>query len=169
MTCPPGVICIENFTLLFFFALAIGAILYSKKSSRDITIHQQTALSDPYSPPLQQPFNTATQGIPINIPTRQVETSYKQVGFLTRISGKETILPLMGRPLYTRRSKWQYYTMSNELNSIRLPISRNGRSCTSEQGCDDLYNGDTVFVEGYNDAFKVVRCEHEKPRYIPIL
>ena len=38
-----------------------------------------------------------------------------------------------------------------------------------QNGCNDLYTGDTVQVAGYNDAFKVVRYEHEKPRYIPIL
>ena len=143
-------------------------IYKNKKTEKAITI-QQNSLSDPYKPPLKQIYAENPRGVPINIPTRQLDVPFKQVGFLTRISGKETILPLMGRPLFTRRSKSQYYTLSNELNSIRLPVSNKGRSCTSEQGCDDLFNADTVFVEGYNDAFKVVKYENEKPRYIPYL
>ena len=35
--------------------------------------------------------------------------------------------------------------------------------------CDELTSGDTVYVEGYNDAFKVTIYENSQPRYIPIL
>ena len=75
----------------------------------------------------------------------------------------------MGRPLYSNRSKWQYYTMNDKSNAIKLPMSHNGRSCTNEYGCDELTSGDTVYVEGYNDAFKVTIYENSQPRYIPIL
>ena len=109
------------------------------------------------------------RGIPININTRGFDTSYKQVGVLTRINGKETILPLMGRPLYANNSKWQYYTMTDKNNAIMLPISYNGKSCTGDYGCNDMYNGDTVYVEGYKDAFKVTMYENESPKYIPYI
>ena len=65
------------------------------------------------------------------------------------------ILPVMGRSIYHNSNKWQYYTMSDKTNAIKLPMSHNGRSCTSEYGCDELSSGDTVYVEGYNDAFKL--------------
>ena len=39
----------------------------------------------------------------------------------------------------------------------------------SEYGCDELMSGDTVYVEGYNDAFKVTIYENSQPRYIPFL
>ena len=79
------------------------------------------------------------------------------------------ILPLMGRPLFTNRDKWNFYTMSDKSNMIKLPITNKGRSCTSEYGCDNLYNGDTVYVEGYNDAFKVTVYDNQIMRYIPFL
>ena len=126
-------------------------------------------LENPYAPPLRNdgyfsgisglsgmsgmsggimmPINVRTQGPPIN-------TNYRQVGLLTRINGKETILPLMGRPLLKNRDKWQFYTMSDKNNSVKLPISFKKKSCTSEYGCDNIYNGDTVYVEGYKDAFQ---------------
>ena len=50
---------------------------------------------------------------------------------------------------------------------IKLPITFKGRSCTDEYGCDNLYNGDTVFVEGYNDAFKVTAYDNQMLRYLP--
>ena len=93
-------------------------------------------------------------GLPINVPTRSVDSAYRQVGILTRVNGAETILSLMGRPLFPSRDKWQFYTMSDKNHSVKLPVTYKRRSCTSDQGCDNIYNGDTVYVEGYNDAFK---------------
>jgi len=104
------------------------------------------------------PINVRTQGPPIN-------TNYRQVGLLTRINGKETILPLMGRPLLKNRDKWQFYTMSDKNNSVKLPISFKKKSCTSEYGCDNIYNGDTVYVEGYKDAFQATIYDNAVAEY----
>jgi hypothetical protein len=121
-------------------------------------------LLNPYTPPLRDDryFNQYGSGgggdirggIPINVPTRSVNTEYRQVGILTRVNGAETILSLMGRPLFPNRDKWQFYTMSDKNQSVKLPVTYKRRSCTGDQGCDNIYNGDTVYVEGYNDAFK---------------
>ena len=59
--------------------------------------------------------------------------------------------------------------MNDKSNAIKLPMSHNGKSCTNEYGCDELSSGDTVYVEGYNEAFKVTIYENSHPRYIPIL
>ena len=109
------------------------------------------------------------RGLPINIQTQSVDTSYRQVGILTRINGSEMILPLLGRPLFANKDKWNFYTMSNNNSMIKLPITHKGKSCTSEYGCENLYNGDTVYVEGYNDAFKATIYENQTMRYIPYL
>ena len=139
-------------------------------------------LENPYAPPLRNdgyfsgmsgmsgmggmggmggitmPINVRTQGPPIN-------TNYRQVGLLTRINGKETILPLMGRPLLKNRDKWQFYTMSDKNNSVKLPISFKKKSCTGEYGCDNIYNGDTVYVEGYKDAFQATIYDNAVAEY----
>ena len=109
--------------------------------------------------------------IPINVSTQGCDDAkYRQVGILTRTGGKEeTILPLMGRPLFTRRDKWNFYTLNDKNNMIKLPITVKGRSGTDEYGCDNLYNGDTVFVEGYNDVFKVTAYDNQIMRYLPSL
>ena len=52
---------------------------------------------------------------------------------------------------------------------IKLPISKNGKSCTGEYGCDDLFNGDSVYVEGYKDSFNVTMYENSGMRYIPFV
>ena len=109
------------------------------------------------------------RGIPINIATQSVDTNYRQVGILTRVNGGEMILPLLGRPLLTNRDKWNFYTMSDKNNIVKLPVTHKGKSCTNEYGCDNLYNGDTVYVEGYNDAFKVTMYDNQVMKYIPFL
>ena len=131
-------------------------------------------LLNPYQPPLRDDrvFRTDMsdpRGVPINISTRAVDAEYRQVGLLTRMGGPEMILPLIGRPLYVSRDKWNFYTMSDKNNMVKLPVSHKGKSCTNEYGCDNLYNGDVVYVEGYNDTFKVTMYDNQVMRYIPYL
>jgi len=132
-------------------------------------------LLNPYTAPLKDDRYILDQtggdprGIPINVSTRAVDTTYRQVGLLTRLNGPETMLPLMGRPLYTNRDKWQFYTMSDTNNNLKLPVSNRGKSCTGEYGCDNVSNSDTVYVEGYNDAFKVTLYDNAIMKYIPFI
>ena len=79
------------------------------------------------------------------------------------------VLALMGRPLYVGRDKWQYYTMSDNNNSIKLPVSFKSRSCTNEYGCDEISNGDTVYVDGIDATFQATLYDNATMRYIPFL
>ncbi len=196
--CPPGVICIENITMFFIVLIIIGLCFYLYKMNNKIIIKQNNTQSsnpsdligglfarpnfpfnndilvNPYVPPLRDDrflvsARDVRAALPVNVPTQGVETNYRQVGILTRINGSETILPLMGRPLITNRDKWNFYTLSDQNNSVKLPISNAGKSCTNEYGCDNLSNGDTVYVEGYNDAFKCTIYDNNTIRYIPVL
>ena len=76
---------------------------------------------------------------------------------------------MLGRPRIANRDKWNFYTMSEGNNLLKLPITHRGRKCMSENGCDDVYTGDTVKVDGYNDSFKVTTYENESPQYIPYI
>jgi len=134
--------------------------------------------NDPYSPPLKtdgvyfRRDSGDIRGIPVNIQTHGTNMSYQQVGILTKSNGPngQLIMPLMGRKLMTGREKWQYYTMATNGNmNTKLPLSVNGKSCTSEYGCDSINNGDNVYVEGYNDTFKVTVYENSGFNYIPFL
>lgn len=122
-------------------------------------------LLDPYLPPLRSdvPF---PRGVPINVRTQGTPSEYRQVGILTR---GDTILPLMGRPLLANRDTWNFYTMNDKNTMIKLPVVSRGKSCTREHGCDNIYDGDTVYVEGYNDTFNVTMYDNDTLRYIPYL
>ena len=137
-------------------------------------------LLNPYAPPLRDEryfipgFNAVPPGtVPINISTNvgAVDTAYRQLGILTPTNGssKDSIIPLMGRPLFTNRDKWQYYSTSNQHNNVKLPISRAGRSCTNENGCDKLYTGDQVYIEGVNETYKVTVYDNDTIKYLPFV
>ena len=146
--------------------------MFQSRANYGVTNAREDVLLNPYAPPMRD--DRASLDIrgpavmPINVSTQGTGTAaYRQVGILTRISGPETILPLMGRPLFRNRDKWQFYTISEKSNFIKLPISVKGRSCTNEYGCDNVYTGDTVYVEGYNDAFKVTAYDNAVMQYLP--
>jgi len=137
-------------------------------------------LINPYAPPLRDeryfvpgfPSTVVTPGlVPINVSTNigAVNTQYRQLGIMTATNSKGKIIPLMGRPLFTNRDKWQYYTISDQNNSIKLPVSRNGRSCTNEYGCDKLYNGDTVYIEGLNEPYRITIYDNDTIKYLPFI
>jgi hypothetical protein len=210
--CPPGVICIENYSM-FFIIVCLLILIYviyitvfkqnivvNNSPSEKIVIKETTRennglwnswipswpysnlpsdpLINPYAPPLRDERYFVQRAlplraVPINISTNigAVDTEYRQLGIMTATNSKGKIIPLMGRPLFTNRDKWQYYTISPEGNNtnIKLPISRNGKSCTNEYGCDKLYNGDTVYIEGINEAYKITMYDNDTIKYLPFI
>ena len=221
--CPPGVFCVENYTLGVLALIIIGLLIWMWNNNRrgsnngsrngldrisnsldnlnrsllgnnnnnnnnDDDLYARTdsvwssgesVLLNPYTAPNRddRPFTRNRMpdqrgtrlGVPINVRTQGVESDYRQIGILTRITGEETILPLMGRPLIYGRDTWNFYTMSDKNNMVKLPITFKNKNCSGEYGCDNISNGDTVYVEGYNDAFKVTMYENNTMRYIPYI
>ena len=217
--CPPGVICIENFTSVIFFIILfiVGYFMYVNYKNQSNSNHKQQqnnsqnqsnsrpniysqeivlqpnipynnlnlierndVLLNPYDAPykderyLMPKVSLIPAGaVPINVSTNisAVDTNYRQLGIITPLNGTSTnnILPLMGRPLFTSRQKWQYYTISNQHNNVKLPVSVKGRSALTDYGVDEVFSGDTFYVEGYNDAFKVTVYENDTIKYLPFI
>ena len=181
-----------EYIMLFFIFIILCCILYlmhtsfKEKIYNNVTVRQNSqtlptlttlptlpiypslqmypndVLLNPYTPPLrnEQFFN-----IPTNIGA--IDSNYRQVGILTPLNYPNRILPLMGRPLFTNRDKWQFYTFSD--NNIKLPMVYQGKSCTNEYGCNNLYNNDMVYVEGYKEGFKVTTYDNDTIKYIPAI
>lgn len=217
--CPPGVICIENFTITFICIVLLlicvfiyyrynykytgqhsdgrNVIIMPNSNNQEMKGRGDDVFFDIYKPPLRNDncslggitggnldirggipirhsssssFYSGGGGMPINISTQSCggTAPYRQVGILTRVNGKdETILPLMGRPLFTRRDKWNFYTLNDKNNMIKLPVRVKGRDATDEIGVDNVYTGDTVYVEGYNEKFKVTAYNNQTLQYLP--
>lgn len=187
--CKPGFICVENISVVIFLIIIFSfGYLYYKSLPNQLTTNNNTtkeqipqqininnysdyasAYENPYNPPFR---NDGYLSVPINVSTNigAVSTSFRQLGILTPTSqsSKDNILPLMGRPLFTSRSKFQYYTISNQNNQVKLPVSVKGRSGLDEYGVDEVFDGDTVYVEGYEDIFKVTKYDNGTMRYLPL-
>jgi hypothetical protein len=203
--CPPGVLCIENFTLFILLLVCFGIVYFmrfhmltqydvidrinnikdvkekiiispAKPKTTVINTTKGNMLLDPNVPPLKKPVNYvdtrerdySDKGVPINIRTRGNRLGrYTQLGFLKGLTRRNLIYPLYGRPNDTSRDKWNYYTLND--TGIKLPISKGSRSCTNEYGCDQLFDGDNVYVEGIDSVFVATIYENETNRYIPYL
>jgi hypothetical protein len=130
--CLPGVICIENMTLVIILVLLIiigymyyihitksmqkhasNVVVLSPPSPPPITLNgistRTDAMSDPYNPPLRNdgyyfPRDSAdVRGIPINIKTRGTGMDYTQLGILTRPNVRNAHNSEMILPLMGRR------------------------------------------------------------------
>jgi hypothetical protein len=186
--CPPGVICFGtvSFAVLVLAVLALGALyMYDGDGGGDGDGDRDDGDSDDevaaitqvrrarrrnYSRPAvgrypaRQPYPVGPQYPMMRPPPR--DAFWQQVGFLSR-GERGLILPLAGRELHPGRDMWQYYATSDQQNSVRLPVSSRGRSCSGEYGCQSLMNGDKVYVDGYNSLFTVTLYERTGPQYSP--
>ena len=209
--CPPGVICIENITMMFVIIILciIGYFVYKSltdssrylKKEDKIIIRNQIqernfglfanpsysfsnlpgdVLLNPYEPPLKDEIYGAMMPgmpfvppgrVPVNVSTSvgAVDVGYRQYGILKPVHGssKDNILPLMGRPVNTSRQMFQYYTISNQHNNVKLPIIVKGKSATREYGINELFSGDRVHIEGDRMPYQVTIYDNDSIRYIP--
>ena len=96
-----------------------------------------------------------------NIPTRGVSTDFQPIGILTNTDMKSTptILQLYGRAIYPGSYKWQYYTNSDNFQSVKVQVIHKGRECMNDLGCEELYTGDSVRVPAYEKQFKVYEMD----------
>lgn len=86
----------------------------------------------------------------------------QQIGILTGEGGSSssaapdrTILPLFGRELDSRRSKWNYYTRTDGVNPVQVPVRVGNRSCDDDRnGCNEVFSDDSVHVPALGRSFK---------------
>lgn len=82
-----------------------------------------------------------------------VPRTYTPMGYIEQDTN---MFPLYGRASPTNAHRWNYHTVTDRLSNIRLPIqSMDGRDCTLDMGCNELYEGDRVRVPGFPGVFTV--------------
>ena len=75
---------------------------------------------------------------------------YQQVGILTSNDEKEPIiLPLFSKRANNHRDRWNYYTTTDKNTMLRLPISHDNMKCDDDIGCNEIYDGNTLYIEMY--------------------
>jgi hypothetical protein len=155
-----SVICFEN-TTLFIFVLLTGVFIYyhnnNNKRKEEIPIPSNAIFDnhykknndifkDPYAAPFKHYFP------PVNNMNLLSSSSFVQLGFLMK---KDVPIALLGRPLQANRDKWQYYCITDQYNSIKIPFLFKGKNSMNEYGCSELSTGDEVILIGTKDKCKV--------------
>lgn len=124
-------------------------------------------LINPLLPP-ERSYNS-NYSVPINVPTRGFSSNYQQVGVITSDTNQGSkILPLFGRPQWKGANRWNFYTSTDQYNSLKLPVYSKKRDCLDQNGCDELYDGDDVVIPQYgeNSNFKVTMYKLDSPTYL---
>lgn len=155
-------------TLLILVGLAaIGSVVYFGVLNRPATGSQDPSpkiyvVNTPQPPPpVDLGLGLGVRRGPMTVATRPGGDRYQQVGILTGAGGSSgsaapdrTILPLFGRELDSRRSKWSYFTRTDGNNPVQVPVRYKNRVCDDEMvGCDEVSNDDQVHVPSLGRSF----------------
>lgn len=112
--------------------------------------------------------------IPIQIPTQGLPEQFQQVGILSAPGGtatsatpNRTLLPLFGRKVAVAKERYNYYTRSDGINPMQVPVSFKNRNCEDDNGCDEISTGDTVGVPLLGQTYVATTYRYTLPRYIP--
>ena len=114
--------------------------------------------------------------MPINTQTRGYPDTFQQVGLLTTAGGSDTsasptrtILPLFGRKLITNRDRWNYYTRTDGMNPVQVPVQYKRRNCDDDNGCEEIMEGESVSVPVLGQSYIANIYRYSTPRYIPMV
>ena len=102
------------------------------------------------------PFNYATQGVP---------EKYQSYGLVTLEDGQQ--LPLYGRKTATRSDRFNYYTRTDTYNPVPIPILYKGRDCQDSIGCEEIFSGEDIRLQGNGKHGKVTMYQYDGPIYFP--
>jgi len=113
------------------------------------------------------PINALTQGL-------GVPEQYQQIGVLAAPGGTDnsatpnrTLLPLFGRRAASNRDRWNYYTRSDGMNPIQVPIRNRNRPCDDDNGCNEIFDGDSVSAPLLGQSYTATIYRTSTPRYLP--
>ena len=180
--CPPGFIC-TDYSFIWLSAILVATVMMAIFFVAPLLQQQQQqqqpkdpkphviVLQQPSVPDVQQqlrpdlyPEPVQRYGLP-GIPalaSRGAVGPIQQVGILTAEGGSSssaapdrTILPLFGRELDSRRSRWNYYTRTDGSNPVQVPVRFQNRVCDDDtNGCNEVYSDDSVHVPALSRSFK---------------
>jgi len=104
---------------------------------------------------------------PKELPSYDNNREYQQVGILTSNDDNEPIiLPLFSKRANNHRDRWNYYTTTDKNTMLRLPISHDNMKCDDDIGCNEIYDGNTLYIEMYKGkTFKATIYKKQAPSY----
>ena len=146
--------------VLAILLLIVSTLLYyansNKSNKKDIIVDKNVKVdSSPVCPscPLCPSCPKIDNSIPIypkELPSYDNNREYQQVGILTSNDDTEPIiLPLFSKRANNHRDRWNYYTTTDKNTMLRLPISYDNMKCDDDIGCNEIYDGNTLYIEMY--------------------
>ena len=135
-----------------------------------------------------QPQATFTQpapgpALPVNVPTRGEPEQYRPVGLLSFLNkgqpgaaaagaedgaqDRDRVIQLIGRRTYPGSDDWNYY-LTLPGGGLRVPLEIEGRECEKSRGCDELYDGDSVYISQLDATYEASMYNETPIRYIPV-
>jgi hypothetical protein len=175
--CPRGFVCSDTTTLWIVIigvaVLVAGAWMYGGGTPQPVAAEPKILVLQAPAPPVPtqhtqirpdlypEPVQRLAAGIP-PIAVRGSGGPYQQVGILTAEGGSagsaapdRTILPLFGRELDSRRSRWNYYTRTDGNNPVQVPVRVKNRVCDDDtNGCDEVFSDDAIHIPALGRSFK---------------
>jgi len=105
----------------------------------------------------------------INYPSQYDNCEFKQIGVLSpnceycedkdckENCNNNEILPLYAKPSKFNRNNYNYYTLNNGNQNLNLqvPIEYKNRNCMEDNGCNEIYDKDTIKVPVFNKKYNV--------------
>jgi hypothetical protein len=121
------------------------------------------------------PMMTGGGAIPINTTSRGIPDMFQQIGVLTAPGGtatsghpNRTILPLFGRTI-DNRNRWNYYTRTDGINPVQVPVQFKRRNCEDDLGCEEISDSDSVSVPVMGQSYTATIYRYSTPRYLPVV
>jgi hypothetical protein len=123
---------------------------------------------NPIAPPLRL---SSYRQLP-SVHTRGPSSGYIQMGVLMEDVSEDTtrekkMIPLYGEETYRGSNRYRYFTETDGFRSVKLPVQFKSRDCQDDQGCETIYDADSVNVSGYSQPFKATIYKMEPIRYNP--
>jgi hypothetical protein len=150
--------------LIFFLTVSliiVSTLLYYAYNNSDITnnIKRNSIVFDKKvdscpscPPPCTCKAESAIPVYPKKLPSYDNNREYQQIGILTSNdsdSNEPIILPLFSKRANNHRDRWNYYTTTDKNTMLRLPISHDNMKCDDDIGCNEIYDGNTLYIEMY--------------------
>ena len=166
--------------LIFVLAvslLIVGTLLYyannNSNSNKNVKVDRCPVCPSCPTCPACPKVDTSSSGsssIPIypkELPTYDNNREYQQVGILTSNDDNDPIiLPLFSKRANNHRDRWNYYTTTDKNTMLRLPISRDNMKCDDDIGCNEIYDGNTIYIEMYKGkTFTATIYKKQTPSY----
>lgn len=141
---------------------AVGGIAYGFMKPPVVTACPKLA---PVIVNIPQQVDVNAKAIPQKNPDYMTPNP-QQMGILSTLNdktGEPIVLPLYGKRL--KSDRWNYYAGADKDNLWRIPINNKGRDCTDRyNGCEEIYDGDTVSVPTYQRDFAATIYPYELPK-----